>query len=277
MAGMVCGAPVEELPGCTVEDVREAWSRIAPLWSRYVRSGRDVHRDLLHGPALLEACGDVNGLRALDIGCGEGWAGREVASRGASVVGLDISGEMIEEARSHPFQADQQIDYRVMDAADAHRYLADPAFDLVIACMSLHDMADPGAVLHSVRRVLKDDGRLVFSIPHPLTHMAGGRQLHRLGDDALYFRAANYFQSAPYRIDWQQPAGEAWRTLRWSRPLGEYVGLLKDAGFVVYGQIEPHHSRADVEMHQRLRNASEIPSHLVFVAGPVPRRTSSTG
>ena len=274
---MVWGMRDEELSGCTVEDVRDAWSRIAPSWSHFVRSGCDVHREYLHGPALLDACGDVSGLRALDVGCGEGWAGREVASRGARVVGVDISAEMIEEARSHPPPANQQIDYRVMDAADAHRYLADPAFDLVIACMSLHDMADPGAVLHSVRQVLMDDGRLVFSIPHPLTHMAGGPQLHRLGDDGLYFRAANYFQSAPYRKHWQQPAGEEWRTPRWSRPLGEYVGLLKDAGFVVYDQIEPQPSRADVEMHQRLRNASEIPSHLVFVAGPVPRRTPSTG
>src|SRR5262249_16308960 len=141
-------------------------------------------------------------------------------------------------------------------------------FDLVTACMSLHSMPDPASALLAARRVLADDGRLVVSIPHPLTHMVGGRQVERL-DDNLYLRAGDYFKSVPYRI-WWATAGEEWWTIRWSRPQSEYVAMLRAAGFVVHDQLEPYASGTDIEEHQRLRNAGQIPYYLILVAGPRP-------
>jgi len=43
--------------------------------------------------------GPVTGLRVLDVACGHGRITRELARRGASVVGIDISGVLISKAR----------------------------------------------------------------------------------------------------------------------------------------------------------------------------------
>lgn len=48
--------------------------------------------------ALLNLLGPVTGLRVLDVACGHGRLTRELARRGASVVGIDISGILISKA-----------------------------------------------------------------------------------------------------------------------------------------------------------------------------------
>jgi 2-polyprenyl-3-methyl-5-hydroxy-6-metoxy-1,4-benzoquinol methylase len=45
--------------------------------------------------ALLDLVGDVSGLRLLDLACGHGRFARELARRGAEVVGLDISAALL--------------------------------------------------------------------------------------------------------------------------------------------------------------------------------------
>jgi 2-polyprenyl-3-methyl-5-hydroxy-6-metoxy-1,4-benzoquinol methylase len=265
---------VEELPTCTIGEVRDSWARVVRQWSSFVR-GDDVHRTRLHGPALLKACGEVRGLAALDLGCGEGWCSRELARLGASVVGIDVCDAMVAEARTHPDQAHQHVEYHVMDAVDVHTRRWPGRFDLVTACMSLHSMPDPAGALRAARQVLTPEGRLVLSVPHPATHMRGGRQCVRQQNDLLHIRAGHYFESAPYRVWWNvSPGGERWPTIRWSRSIGEYTSMLTAAGFVIQALLEPQAVLDDIvdeREHQRLRNADQVPYYLVVVAEPSRR------
>jgi SAM-dependent methyltransferase len=263
---------VEELSQCTIARVRDSWTRATKPWSDFVRNGHDVHRELLHGPALLEACGDVGDARVLDVGCGEGWCSRQLAGRGARVVAVDVCEAMVAEACAHPWQASLKVDYRVMDAVDLHRHDWAGPFELATACMSLQSMPDPGGALKAIRQVLATDGRLVCSIPHPFTHMLGGRQCVRGEDGKLYLRAEDYFRTGPYQAPWSVPgAGEEWSTIRWSRPLNEYMRLFKTAGFVIRDQSEPRAARSDILQQDRLSKAGQLPYYLVFVAEPSRR------
>jgi 2-polyprenyl-3-methyl-5-hydroxy-6-metoxy-1,4-benzoquinol methylase len=67
----------------------------------------DFYRDFASEPptspvdtALLDLVGDVSGLRLLDLACGHGRFARELARRGAEVVGIDISAALIAKARA---------------------------------------------------------------------------------------------------------------------------------------------------------------------------------
>src|SRR5436305_13452051 len=54
--------------------------------------------------------------RILDLGCGTGHLTRQIADRGASVIGIDVSPDMVERARAqYP-----GLDFRLMDATNFH-------------------------------------------------------------------------------------------------------------------------------------------------------------
>lgn len=70
-----------------------------------VRQGRDQMRALM----LSRLPADLTGARVLDAGCGPGMMTAELAARGAEVVGIDISPQLIEiaERRLDPSHADR--------------------------------------------------------------------------------------------------------------------------------------------------------------------------
>jgi 2-polyprenyl-3-methyl-5-hydroxy-6-metoxy-1,4-benzoquinol methylase len=261
---------LQELSNCLVQDVRTSWDEAASPWTVFVRDDFDVHRLRGHGRALIDVCGDVTGLRALDLGCGEGWCCRELARRGADVVGVDVSAVMIASARSHPPEG-ARIDYRVMDGVDIGRELSTSQFDLATACMSLQDMPDPGAVLRATRQVLAPQGRLVCSVPHPFTHMMGGRRCVREpADGRLRMTVGGYFDRAKaFLVPWA-PArvGASWKTIRWSRSLEDYWRLFRESGFTMSDMLEPHPDADDLRLSPTLLDSAEIPKSLLLVAQP---------
>ena len=86
------------------EAVRKLWDTAAGAYAEGQASGRDYYRLEFFGPAHIALCGDVQGLRILDVGCGTGYFAREMARRGASVTGVDISPRML----AHAAQAESQ-------------------------------------------------------------------------------------------------------------------------------------------------------------------------
>lgn len=136
--------------------------------SRWQRRAPNSLSDFTGRPAVFELCGDVRGLRVLDVGCGEGYCTRELKSRGsAHTVGLELSGEMIRLAREQEETLAQGIDYRSGDVRELP--FEDASFDLVTAVFVFNylDAQGCGAALREIHRVLCPDGQLVFSIPHP--------------------------------------------------------------------------------------------------------------
>ena len=80
------------------DSVRDEWNTAADAWAEGQASGRDFYRFAFFGPAHAAFCGEVRGLRVLDVGCGSGYFSREMARRGALVTGVDISPRMLAHA-----------------------------------------------------------------------------------------------------------------------------------------------------------------------------------
>lgn len=108
--------------------------------------------------------GPVQGLRVLDVGCGDGWVTMSLAKKGAQVSGIDISDELINTAqqwaeREH-FQ--ESASFYVMATEDLR--FPESSFDLVIGSAILHH-TDIELSVRSIHRVLKQGGRGVFIEP----------------------------------------------------------------------------------------------------------------
>ena len=99
--------------------------------AEYAASKQLPFRIIVEAPTLFDLARDVRELSLLDLPCGEGTYARAFARRGAaSVVGIDLSSAMVEQAWAIERQERLGISYQVGDAA---KLGAIGAFDLVVA------------------------------------------------------------------------------------------------------------------------------------------------
>jgi SAM-dependent methyltransferase len=109
------------------------------------------------GP-LLDAAGVRSGSKVLDAGCGPGGLAAAADSRGAKVIGTDLSEAMVILAsKRHP-----QIDFRQADAEQLP--FADSTFDSVVANLLIPHLPRPEAGVAELARVLKTHCRLAVSM-----------------------------------------------------------------------------------------------------------------
>ena len=137
--------------------------------SQWKRTGPLLLSDYSARPFVMDMCEPLQGQRLLDIGCGEGYVGRELLKRGASHIhGIDISSAMIEKAEAEK-QAQQlsNLSYEVRDI----RSLRDEEFqvDTVLAMFLFNylNATDTAEVMKRAINQLKPGGHFIFSVPHP--------------------------------------------------------------------------------------------------------------
>jgi len=100
----------------------------------------------------------------LDVACGPGAFVLAVAPRVAFATGIDLTPEMLRQARQ--FQAEKQILNAAFACADAdHVPFPDASFDLVTCQHAFHHITKPELVLSEVIRVTKPEGRLLILDP----------------------------------------------------------------------------------------------------------------
>lgn len=104
------------------------------------------------GAPVVDLLDPRPGERILDLGCGDGALSVAIAERGASVVGVDSSEEMVDAARA------LGVDAHVVDA---HALTFHHEFDAVFSNAALHWMPRPDEVIAGVARSLKPGGRFV--------------------------------------------------------------------------------------------------------------------
>ncbi|MEM8802227.1 MAG: magnesium protoporphyrin IX methyltransferase [Pseudomonadota bacterium] len=120
-----------------------------------VRQGRDRMRALM----LSRLPRDLNGARVLDAGCGTGAMSAELARRGAEVVGVDISPQLIGIAEARlPGDLRARVQFEAGDMLAQRGW-----FDHVVAMDSLiYYSADD--IAEAAERYAPRDGHLVFTV-----------------------------------------------------------------------------------------------------------------
>ena len=172
-------------------------------------------------PATLALIPEVNGAHILDAGCGSGFYSEELARRGARVIGLDASAEMVKHA-TRRLGDNPNVTVRVADLTQPIDFIGDGDVDGILAPLVLHYFRDWAPTLAEFRRVLKPDGWIVMSTHHPTT-------------EAVRFNVANYFVTEALEDYWSWVGNVRF----FRRPLTAITGALTDAGFVIEKLLEP--------------------------------------
>ena len=137
---------------------------------------------------LLFSLLDVKkGEKALDLGCGTGIYSIELAKKGAHVVGVDSSLDMLGFANAMSIKQRRRPSFI---RADAKRLpFKDSSFDIIVSVCSLCFIKNPLASLKEAARVLMPGGRLVAAILNKNSPWAVIRRAKGLFMDTVYSKA----------------------------------------------------------------------------------------
>ncbi|MFC9660053.1 class I SAM-dependent methyltransferase [Nocardia sp. NPDC127606] len=220
--------------------------RAAAFAEEAANSAYNAHYDR---PAVLDLLGDLTDRVVLDAGCGPGLYITELLARGAHVIAIDASANMIDLARRHVVG---QITLRQHDLTQPLYWLSDNSVDVGLLALVIHYIDDRIALLRELHRVLRPGGHLIVSTSHPTADWitADGSYFdtewveqkwscgitHRFWRQPLQawcaeFTAADFTIAA---ITEHQPTAQMART----HPV-EYETLTRRPGFIAYRLTTP--------------------------------------
>ena len=104
----------------------------------------------------------LSGKRVLDVGCGGGILTESLAAQGANVMGIDAAEAPISVAKLHRYESNIQVEYALTTIEELEATSPEP-FDVITCLEMLEHVPDPGSVVASCRRLLKNDGHLFLS------------------------------------------------------------------------------------------------------------------
>ncbi len=107
---------------------------------------------------FLPSC---KGTRILEVGCGNGGL-LELLKSTNEVVGVDASADGIAACAS------RGIESYCMDPSSEPLPFSDESFDIVVCLETMEHMMSPYYAMLEVRRVLKNGGKFVCSVPNPV-------------------------------------------------------------------------------------------------------------
>ncbi|NLM12992.1 MAG: class I SAM-dependent methyltransferase [Epulopiscium sp.] len=181
---------------------------------------------------LKKVLPDFQGKRVLDLGCGFGWHCRYAVENGAkSVIGVDISQKMLNEAKSQTTY--ENIKYICMPIEDID--FPDNSFEVVISSLALHYIQSYEDVLNKINKCLSKGGDFVFSVEHPIFTAQGPQDWYY--DDKgsiLHWPVDHYFTEGARKAKF---LGE--EVIKYHRTLTTYLNSLAKAGFEITGVVEP--------------------------------------
>jgi len=100
--------------------------------------------------------------QVLDIACGVGYGSEVIADAVDQYLGIDFSEDAIKDAKKY-YESDKKVIFQQGDIQNIK--IEENSFDNVISFETLEHLHEPDKALQEIRRVLKNDGLFVGSVP----------------------------------------------------------------------------------------------------------------
>jgi len=209
-------------------------------------------------PAVLKMVPDLSGKRVLDLGCGFGWFARWAREHGAaSVLGLDLSANMIARARADT--DDPAIEYRTADLEEIE--LEEASFDFAFSSLAFHYVEDFARLVRRVHRALTAHAHFVFTIEHPIYMAAAHPRWFTDEEGRKTWPVNRYSIEGERRTDWLAKG-----VLKHHRTIGTTVNTLIRSGFAIRELVEFAPTAEQIAENSDLAEELERPMMLLVAA-----------
>lgn len=218
------------------------------------RGRKDSPNNAIEGPIIYELIGDFRNKSILDLGCGDASFGKDLLSQGASnYAGVEGSEQMVAAAKLNLNSENGTIYHKNMETYS----FPSNHFDIVASRFAIHYISDIRPLFQNVYRALKENGKFVFSVQHPLTTSSFVSK--QAGDMRGNWVVDDYFLEGERKEPWIDQI-----VVKYHRTIEQYFRALTETGFRIddlrEGSPEREHFSNDDEYKRRQR----IPVVLIF-------------
>lgn len=194
----------------------------------------------VYQPEILDS---VEGKAYVELGCGGGQGSVGTAKLGAeTVVGVDFASDQLQHARQ--LRDFYGVEAQFVKGDVTSLPFADASFDIASSEAAFQMVDHLDQALSEARRVLRDGGVFVFSVPHPLNEMLDA-------DTETIERS--YFDAGPREITIDEDYDSTLAVF--DRTVASLHNALVNAGFEVRRLVE--HQRYEVEQSEP--SGSDLP------------------
>lgn len=242
---------MEQQDAKLIAESREIWDMNAEAWDKRIGSGGGWQTTLI-APTVERMLNIQAGESVLDIACGNGQFSRRLAELGATVVASDFSPKLIELAKGRSTEQADRIAYHVVDATDEAQLLAlagdhQQRFDAAVCNNAIMDMPAIEPLFRAVAKLLKPDGRFVFTVMHPCFNGLAIAMSPELPD---YAQTPTYSIKVSRYLSWEVTKGTAIseqprEQYYWHRPLHVLLNSAFESGLVMDRLEEPKLAETD--------------------------------
>lgn len=236
----------------TNSEIIDAWSDATNDAIAFGEEGDFAHKYLLN-PAIFALLRNLEGMRVLDAGCGQGYLSRMMARRGAMVTGIEPAAALRQYAVERELTERLGISYRQEDLSSLSKF--DTGFDAVVAHMVFMDIPDYESAVANCIAALKPGGDFVFSLLYPCFEEPSS-EWPRKGCVEVREYLAEYAT--------HQRFGSLFH-----RPLSSYINLVIREGCILQQMVEPRLSPELAVQDESYERNVHVPSFIVIHARKV--------
>ena len=144
-------------------------------WAEYYWTYQFTLADKYLIPYLKNYIPSFEGLKILDVGCGEGGTTAAFARAGAECYGTDIDEHRLQ--RSSEIPQNKGIHFELLDVYDINSSdtISNIKFDLIVLRDVIEHLTDTYEALSALKEILAEDGKIFLTFP-PYNSAFGGHQ-----------------------------------------------------------------------------------------------------
>jgi ubiquinone/menaquinone biosynthesis C-methylase UbiE len=216
-----------------INEEKAFWNKLSNKYDQFIKSNWKIYDEELLNKIYENVDNDIV---VLDVACGTALISEKISPKVKMVYGIDIAEKMISEGK-------QKIDEKgiqniKLSVGDAYNLtFEDNSFDTVVCINALHNMQNPEKALSEIKRVLKYDGKAIFSI------VGIGGSIKYTVMMFIY----NLFKKTPLPIYWKvdfKQASEFIKNAGFQILLKEKIQLKGDAFPQLYFVVKNHKSNS---------------------------------